>query len=178
MTLENINYVAQTIAVVAIFGSLIFLGVQVRQNSATTRAQVHQQISDAFTMYLETMANHSAVVFAGSSSKQGLDGLSDEELLRFSFIMAGLFKIWENAFYQHKSGFLDERNWQSNITWMLTWFHMPGVQTWWSVRRSLYAAEFQAFLESSASPDEQQSISGRLRDAARASNGAPVLNTQ
>ena len=168
MTLENINYIAQTVAAVAIFGSLVFVGVQVRQNSAIARAQVHQQISDAFTVYLETMANHSGVVFAGTSSQQGMDRLSDEELLRFSFIMAGLFKIWENAFYQYKSGFLDERTWQSNVKWMLTWHHMPGVQTWWGVRKDLFANEFQIFLESSVSPGEQQSISGRLRQAARA----------
>ena len=172
MTLENINYIAQTIGVLAILASLVFLAIQVRQNSAITRAQVHQQVADAFTVYLETMANHSAVVFAGTSGNKGMTSLSDEELLRFSFIMAGLFKIWENAFYQYKSGFLDERTWQSNVTWMLTWFHMPGVQTWWGVRKGLFAAEFQAFLESSASPSEQQSISGRLRDAA--CNGTPA----
>ncbi len=174
MTLENINYVAQTIGVVAILASLIFLAIQVRHNAATTRAQVHQQISDAFTAYLETMANHSAVVFAGTTSKQGMDALSDEELLRFSFIMAGLFKIWENAFYQHRSGFLDERTWASNVVWMMTWFHMPGTQTWWRVRKNLFATEFQTFLEASASPGEQQSISGRLRDAARAAIETPA----
>lgn len=174
MTLEEINYVAQTVGVIAIFVSLVFLAIQVRQNSAITRAQVHQQVADAFTVYLETMANHSSVVFAGTSGKDGMAPLSDEELLRFSFIMAGLFKIWENAFYQHKSGFLDERSWQSNVTWMLTWFHMPGVQLWWGVRKGLFAKEFQAFLESSAPPAERLSISGRLREAAQAPPDTPA----
>ncbi len=174
MTLEEINYIAQTTGVIAIFASLVFLAIQVRQNSAITRAQVHQQVADAFTVYLETMANHSAVVFAGTSGKQGMTSLSDEELLRFSFIMAGLFKIWENAFYQYRSGFLDERNWQSNVKWMLTWYHMPGVQTWWRVRKDLFAGEFQVFLESSPSPGEHRSISARLRQAAQAPVEAPA----
>ena len=169
MTLEDINYVAQTIGVIAIFVSLVFLAIQVRQNSAITRAHVHQQVADAFTVYLENMANHSAIVFAGTSGKDGMTSLTDEELLRFSFIMAGLFKIWENAFYQHKSGFLDERSWQSNVTWMLTWFHLPGVQTWWQVRKDLFAAEYRAFLELSPSPGARPSIPARLREAAQAS---------
>jgi hypothetical protein len=174
VTLEDINYIAQTIGVLAILASLVFVGIQVRQNSEITRAQVHQQISDTFTVYLETMANHSNIIFGGARSRAGMDSLTDEELLRFSFLMAGLFKIWENAFYQYKSGFLDERNWQSNVKWMLTWYHMPGVQTWWCVRKDLFANEFQIFIESSVVPVEDRSISQRLREAAQAATGSPA----
>lgn len=167
MTLADLSDLSQALGAVAVIASLVFVGIQVRQNSAITRAQVHQQISDTFTVYLETMANHSNIIAGGASSRAGMNRLSDEELLQFSFLMAGLFKIWENAFYQYKSGFLDERNWQSNVKWMLTWYHMPGVQTWWRVRKDLFANEFQVFIESSVLPVDDRSISEKLREAAQ-----------
>ena len=92
--------------------------------------------------------------------------MTDDELLRFSFLMAGLFKIWENAFYQRRSGFLDERAWQSNVNRMMTWHGLPGVRTWWLVRKDLFAYEFQAFVEAMPNPTDTRSISTRLREAA------------
>lgn len=166
MSLEDFNLIAQIVGVAAVLASLIFVGIEVRQNSAITRAQVHQQLSDTFTAYLETLASNASIVAVGTSSKAGLKGMTDEELLQFSFLMAGLFKIWENAFYQHKSGFLDERAWQSNVQWMLTWYHLPGVRTWWSVRKDLFAHEFQSFVEVLPKPSETRAISTRLREAA------------
>ena len=168
MTFEEIQYLGQVVAVLGIFGSLVFVGLQIRQNTAIARAQVHQQLSDTFTVYLDTLSNHSDVVFAGTSGSKKLEDLSDEQLLQFSFLMAGLFKIWENAYYQYKSGFLTEHNWDSNYKWMLTWFHMPGVQIWWRVRRDLFANEFQDFLEASRRPDSGRPLPEILREAAKA----------
>ena len=79
-----------------------------------------------------------------------------------------VFKIWQNAYYQYKSGFLTEHNWDSNYKWMLTWFHMPGVQIWWRVRRDLFANEFQDFLEASRRPDSGRPLPEILRAAAKA----------
>lgn len=168
MTLQDLSLIAQIVGGAAVLASLIFVGIEVRQNSAITRAQVHQQLSDTFTAYLETLASHASIVATGTSSKAGLKGMTDEELLRFSFLMAGLFKIWENGFYQHKSGFLDDRAWQSNVQWMLTWYHLPGVRTWWSVRKDLFAHEFQACVEALPQPSETRAISARLREGATA----------
>jgi hypothetical protein len=173
VSLQDASDLAQVVGVLAVMASLVFVGMEVRQNSAITRAQVHQQLSDTFTSYLETLASHAGIVAAGTDSKAGLSRMTDDELLQFSFLMAGLFKIWENAFYQYKSGFLDERAWRSNVTWMLAWFHLPGVQTWWSVRKDLFSLEFQALVESSPPPTETQSISTRLRDAAGALVAGP-----
>ncbi|MEQ1819724.1 MAG: hypothetical protein ABL871_14055 [Terricaulis sp.] len=46
MTLENINYVAQTIGVLAILASLVFVGIQVRQNTEQARRAHLLAVSD------------------------------------------------------------------------------------------------------------------------------------
>jgi len=51
MTFQEIQYLGQVVAVLGIFGSLVFVGLQIRQNTAIARAQVHQQ-PDGSTMKL------------------------------------------------------------------------------------------------------------------------------
>ena len=46
MTLENINYIAQTIGVLAILASLVFVGIQVRQNTEQARRAHLLAVSD------------------------------------------------------------------------------------------------------------------------------------
>lgn len=46
MTLENINYIAQTIGVLAILTSLVFVGVQVRQNTEQAQRAHLLAVSD------------------------------------------------------------------------------------------------------------------------------------
>jgi hypothetical protein len=46
MTLEDINYVAQTIGVLAILASLVFVGIQVRQNTEQARRAHLLAVSD------------------------------------------------------------------------------------------------------------------------------------
>ena len=41
MTLEDLSYVSQIVGVVAIFASLVFVGLQIRQNTLATRAASH-----------------------------------------------------------------------------------------------------------------------------------------
>jgi len=58
MTLESIYYIGQTIAVLAILISLIFVGIQMRDGNRLARAQMHQQISDGFTQLLAGLDIH------------------------------------------------------------------------------------------------------------------------
>ena len=59
MTLETVYYITQIIAVAAVLASLIFVGIQIRQNTEQAkdanrlaRAQMHQQIADGFTQVM------------------------------------------------------------------------------------------------------------------------------
>jgi len=44
MTLEQLNIVLQLVGTLGVIGSLIFVGLQVRQNTKATRVQVQENI--------------------------------------------------------------------------------------------------------------------------------------
>ncbi len=69
------------------------------------------------------------------------------------YLLTQLFRNWENAFYQYRQGTLEPYLWEAWRQVILSYFHQPGVQDWWQLRRTAYSKPFQEFLESSSRPD-------------------------
>jgi len=56
MTLEDINYIAQTIGVLAILASVVFVAIQTRQNGRTMRAQAVWDAQNSFVEINDMLA--------------------------------------------------------------------------------------------------------------------------
>ena len=71
MTLENLYFCSQVVAAIAIIASLIFVGLQVRQSTTTSRAAAAQAFSQQYSD-LNHMLLHADVreIFV-----RGLDGV-------------------------------------------------------------------------------------------------------
>lgn len=48
MTLEDLAYLSQIIGVIAVLASLIFVGLQIRQNTKALKATSHHAVTDSF----------------------------------------------------------------------------------------------------------------------------------
>jgi hypothetical protein len=73
--------------------------------------------------------------------------LSSNEKARISQLFFQCFRYFENMFYQHRKGYLDEEVWTGWKRLMLTYYSRPGFQTWWGHRRDVYSEPFAIFLE-------------------------------
>ena len=51
MTLEQLNIVLQLVGTLGVISSLIFVGLQVRQNTKATRVQVQENMTSGKTPY-------------------------------------------------------------------------------------------------------------------------------
>ena len=58
-----------------------------------------------------------------------------------------LFKLCENAWFQQRQGTLDREQWQGWDLYIRAYYHRPGVKSWWSLRRGMFAAGFRDYLE-------------------------------
>jgi hypothetical protein len=119
MTLEEIYYIGQTIAVVLILVSIIFVGLQVRQNTAATRAALHR------------------------------DDFSDVERSRIAILNRGLFQKLEGLYFLYKYGSLDKAIWETRLSWAAGCIKLPFYRQWWDSEKtqSIYSGEFVAAIE-------------------------------
>ena len=73
-----------------------------------------------------------------------------------------MFKVFENAWFQQCQGTLDPEQWGAWDVHIRVYYHRPGVKTWWSLRRGMFAAGFRDYLESSDPVEDLPPISELL----------------
>ncbi|MEL6568826.1 MAG: hypothetical protein AAFQ22_10445 [Pseudomonadota bacterium] len=154
MTLETIYYVTQIIAVVAVVASLIFVGLQVRQDAEQTRlntralkATSHHAISDSFNHLNTTLATYPDLARIWDAGLQGVHKLNREELTAFHSILIAYVRIFETLYFQSENGTMAKELWEAEKRVLKFMFAMPGVQQWWALPLLPFSDAFRAEVE-------------------------------
>lgn len=158
MTLETIYYIGQTVAVIAIIISLSFVGLQMRQNDRTAQAQIHQEIADAYNAMILTSAIDGGALFRAALSEKSIEEIDDQDLDNLSALLVTWFKWFENAYFQHKNGFLTDEYFEAYSRHLIAVYHRPAVQIWWRARGFVFAPEVRAILERSSPPEGARTL--------------------
>ena len=126
MTLENINYIAQTIGVLAILASLIFVGRQLQQAQKIQRAAAQR---DLLARVSEFSWKISPIDAESDLFVNGLMEFDDAPARQQGFFAAALADfvfITESALNMHKDGFLSDGTWQGIEGGALSLLRTPG----------------------------------------------------
>jgi len=134
MNADSINRWLTLSANIGVLIGIILLIVELDQNSALVRAQIHQSRSDAHV---------------GHSDTSSVDVLTPIELHRYTAYIAARHTDLDNLFYQYQQGFLDEEYYQHKIAWAIRvnapyWKKLNVFKT--NVRPS-FAAEIERIMQ-------------------------------
>jgi hypothetical protein len=150
MTLENIYYIGQTIAVLALVLSLVFVGVQILQNTRATRAASHNAVSDSLNevnrMFAEN-ADLTTIWLKGLSDRQAL---SAEERWRFDSVLRAYMHVCETMFIQAGLGAGDKGIMLAEADGIRVVMTSPGPREWRDENPYGFCAEFRAYADSLA----------------------------
>jgi hypothetical protein len=153
LSLEHIYFLTQIVSAAAIVLSLVFVGYQLRESARATRAQIHQNIAAGWQSVGPLLTDNAAVFAEGiSATEQSFAAMTNADKLTFMSTIFVFFKHYENMFVQHREGVIDSEDWDAWVTHIFMYWHMPGVQIWWRMRRETFAPSFRHFLESSQRP--------------------------
>lgn len=118
--------VVELIGAVAVAASLVFVGLEIRQNALATRGATQQELAasaQALALLVAETGELSdllarADAIGRSQSAETLSDFSPGEALRVGSFYLSVFRLWEQAYYQHRLGNLDPElwgGWESNI---------------------------------------------------------------
>lgn len=131
MTLEQVYFIAEIIAAVAVVLSLLYLGLQIK----TSRIQSQTDSIDLITRqrgdHIKILAESgelSTILAKGFAAKRKLH---PNERLRFSSYIYYVFVNYELAFRKWKSKEIDDTLWTAIDEGMHWWLTSPGVRKWW-----------------------------------------------
>ena len=147
MTLETLYYLSQIVAVVGIFASLIFVGLQVRQNTKAIRATSHHAITDSFNAINNLILSDPKVARIMRLTMAGSEEMDEDERVSANYMLLANMRIFETLYYQYKNGTLDKKLFDAelkSLKWVVT---LPGFLAWWPVNPISLSDEFRAFID-------------------------------
>lgn len=157
MTLEELAYVSQIVGVVAVLASLIFVGLQIRQNTKAIKATSHHAITDSFNAINNLIVSDPKVARLWRLGMAGTEGLEEDERTSANFMLLAYMRIFETLHYQFSNGTLDKKLFDAELKTLKWSITQPGFLAWWPVNPISLSDEFRAFIE------------GLIRDAQRGS---------
>jgi hypothetical protein len=152
LTLEQASYIAEIIGVLSIVMSLVYVAVQIRQNTVAIRSETSQSIHDTWGDVYGRLSTNSGLTQIMLKGNPGLDALSDADKGQYMSFWMHTMLTWQNAYYQYKAGTLEEIIWHTMRKTMLSaLLSSPGFKEFWTSRKSLFDDEYKEYLDNELS---------------------------
>lgn len=154
MNWDAVAAVADILAALAVFGSLLYLAWQVRQNTRLARIAAEDAGVTAMREASEPLVQDPELARIFFAGLRDYDALTADEQGRFQLMSFLNFKAMEGAHASYSYGILDEDTWRGWVNLFAYYMALPGWGRYWGLRRDFFAPRFQAFVD--ALPRERE----------------------
>ena len=147
MNWEAIGAIGEVLGGGAVVISLVYVGIQIRQNTAEMRSVSTQTFishrSDA-NFYI---ANNPELSKLLATAVHGFEELEPHEQFQFKAYCFAFYNQFDFAFHQFKNGRLEEKFWARMENEIPSTLLLPGVSAWWEQDKVRYTPEFVEYAE-------------------------------
>lgn len=146
MNWDAIGAVGELIGAVAVLITLIYLALQIRQNTAATKVQIRQAIADSQAANINLRATDERLPMIIAKTNADEDLTPDEEI-RLYFHLDATLRQFENFHSHFKSGVLEEEDWNSLLYGLERTLRAPKTRELWSAMKTSYNESFRIMLD-------------------------------
>ena len=146
MTLEDLGNLGEFIASVGVLITLVYLAIQIRQNTAAIRVQTRQALSETQFANINLRATDPqlSLIIAKVNRNEPLD---DDEQARFYYHADASMRQFENAYSHYRAGMLSEEDWQAQRRSIIVTLRTPLAREMWSGLKHTYNQDFCAAVD-------------------------------
>lgn len=145
---EFLGGIAGVVAAVGVVGSLIFVGIQIRQQNHEARLAAAHGVSKEFRNLSEfILGDPSLVGIFLEVLRDGFDGLDDIGGMRAQLLLQSMMRFWEDAFFSHEAGRLDSTLLHSIERAFAASISSRGFRQYWESRSAWYTDSFITYVE-------------------------------
>jgi hypothetical protein len=146
MSLQDLANLGEFIGGIAVIVSLVYLAIQIRQNTQSLRAATFQTVADSISELVAPFATDSDLGRIFVAGLQADGSLSEDEERQFHFMLLGGLRRFENAYMQWRSGVLSDEQFEGFRNGMVRIIRSPGGQRWWPMWRDHFGKSFREFV--------------------------------
>jgi len=147
MNWDAIGAVAELLGALGVIASLLYLAVQIRENSRVVQASASQAVADSAQARLLAVAQSPSLASTLAKLAERPAELSPAELLQANYLRTASFKGFENQFFQFRRGLLAEDIWKGYEFFLVANLLAPDVRDWWKRSKAGFDPAFRDHVE-------------------------------
>ena len=145
--LESLANLGEIVGAVAVVVSLIYLAVQIRQNTQAQRTENFSRALDRVAAMQAALSRDSETSALFAKGVADPSALTRAERIQFTWAMYELFGAFEFMFLAAKTKSIPEDIWQRWSSAVAFWLSFAGVKTWWHARPIPFTDSFTSFVD-------------------------------
>lgn len=144
----RLRHTAEAVGIIAVVLSLVYVGLEVRQNTSaiqtSTSQSVYAQFMDATMPALENPELAELIVRADTAP----NSLSRADSLRYDLYLTFGINVYEAVYTSLEQGTMEPGIAAAWLDGMSYWSCAPGARAYWSATAEAYAPGFRAAMDS------------------------------
>jgi hypothetical protein len=172
MTLEDAFFVSQIVAGVAVTLSLVYVGLQVRQNTRTTKLAAVQAVQTAMGRIEELIIEDNGFAdILRRGLTETVNDLSDTDRIRLNNFYRNVLRTHQAAHYQFRNSALDRTIWDPQVRTLAAIFQADkGLRDHFQVEKYMLDPSFVVLCEDVLRTPEQWRLTSAATPLAQTLN--------
>ena len=159
MSWESAGIIAEIIAATAVVISLMYVGLQIRDNTRVAKAESRRTHSDYSIQYLAAIGSSTEAISIFRRGQTEPETLTEDELTRFVFQFAMIAAQVESAYSDHLLGIIDYHAMDYRSARFIQLLGTPGGKIFLKMSSSSLMPEFRAYIKNALSEANIQNSS-------------------
>ena len=147
MSWESVGIIAEIIAATAVVISLIYVGLQIKDNTRVAKAESRRTYSEHSMQCLSAIASSTEATSIFRRGQTEPETLTEDEFTRFLFQLAMIAAQVESAYSDHFLGIIDYNAMDYRSTKFIQLLRTPGGKIFLKMSFSSLMPEFLAYIE-------------------------------
>ena len=146
----DLGQTAQILASLGVIAGIVFLAIELKQNTASVRAGAYQTWASATSDHFGTAQNNDSMSLVIAKGLEDPSSLTNDNWVQFAFWCHQFVRITETTYYLHKEGIIADAVYLKELerTASLLSVNVGGAQWWSAGARTQYSEEFVRAIES------------------------------
>jgi len=152
MNWDALGAVAELLGAVGVIASLLYLSLQIRQNTKATHLATSHSIAAGVREWSQPLVEDPSLARAFYTGVEDPAELDDDSRARFMQLCLSFFRMFEDVHYQFRHGALEREVWEAYAQNYGLYAKSPGMQTYWKSRRMIFQPAFRDFVDALEPP--------------------------
>ena len=153
MTIQELGSAGEFVAAIATLATLVYLAVQVRQNTKALRATTFQQVSEAMAQNVSHLSDNGELAAIAVKVGSG-EELEPVERVRYQGLMLMSMRRLESVWLHHRLGSIDSDQIKGFELSLISLINVPVALQWWGNAKATFHEEFAEYVDQRLEGDD------------------------